>query len=299
MSRTEPARRVELPVEDSGWVLHRHCSSSFSDSRPARTRRVRPVRSGAALGDSRRGVPSDRLQHGNHALDHRHGGTGRDGVHADRAVGAVLGVVLRLALLPAGRVARLGGRGRAGAIFFLIFRDLAGLEQGNQVYLIGVGTFVLCAGILLFGKRIERTLEILNWVLVVVIIGGFLILAAIFVSPDTWVAAGAGLVGYDPAAESSRFSWEEGCAGRDVPLLRRVRGALVVGWARVGGCPGTRVPFSRVRGIRTPIRRPAPRCRSHRHRASRRRPPRHPALPGPRTRPSWCGAGGGPPRGRR
>ena len=93
----------------------------------------------------------------------------------------------------------------AGAIFFLIFRDLAGPEHGLLVYLIGVGTFALCVGILLFGKRIGRTLEILNWVLVVAIIGGFLILAAIFVSPDTWVAAGAGLVGYDPAAGSFRF----------------------------------------------------------------------------------------------
>ena len=68
-----------------------------------------------------------------------------------------------------------------------------------------MGTFVVCVGILLFGKRIERTLEILNWVLVAVIIGWFLILAVIFVSADTWVAAGAGLVGYDPVAESFRF----------------------------------------------------------------------------------------------
>ena len=93
----------------------------------------------------------------------------------------------------------------AGAVFFLIFRDLAGPDQAQLVYLIGVGTFVLCVAILLFGKRIERTLEILNWVLVAAIIGGFLILAAIFVSSDTWVAAGAGLVGYDPAAGSFRF----------------------------------------------------------------------------------------------
>ena len=74
-----------------------------------------------------------------------------------------------------------------------------------MVYWIGVGTFALCVSILLFGKRIGRTLELLNWVLVTVIIGGFLILALVFVSADTWVAAGAGLVGYDPAAGAFRF----------------------------------------------------------------------------------------------
>ena len=93
----------------------------------------------------------------------------------------------------------------AGAIFFLIFRDLAGPGQELTHYLIGVGTFALCVGILLFGKRIERTLELLNWILIAAIIGGFLILAAIFVAPETWVAAGAGLVGYDPSAGAFRF----------------------------------------------------------------------------------------------
>ena len=93
----------------------------------------------------------------------------------------------------------------AGAIFFLIFRELAGPGQEMVVYWIGVGTFALCIGILLFGRRIERTLELLNWVLVAAIIGGFLILASIFVSAETWGAAAAGLVGYDPAAGSFRF----------------------------------------------------------------------------------------------
>ncbi|MDE2784267.1 MAG: Nramp family divalent metal transporter [Gemmatimonadota bacterium] len=93
----------------------------------------------------------------------------------------------------------------AGAIFFLFFRELAGPGQETIVYLIGVGTFALCIGILLFGRRIERTLELLNWVLVAAIIGGFLILAAIFVSAETWGAAAAGLVGYDTAAGSFRF----------------------------------------------------------------------------------------------
>ncbi len=93
----------------------------------------------------------------------------------------------------------------AGAIYFLVVREVAGPEQANVTYWIGVGTFVLCVALLLFGKRIGRTLELLNWVLVAAIIGGSLALALAFVSPETWVAAGAGLVGYDPAAGSFRF----------------------------------------------------------------------------------------------
>ena len=93
----------------------------------------------------------------------------------------------------------------AGAIFFLVFRDLAGPEHADLVYWFGVGTFALCVAILLFGRRIERTLEVLNWILVSVIIGGFLILALIFVSPGTWADAAAGLAGYDRGAGAFRF----------------------------------------------------------------------------------------------
>ncbi len=93
----------------------------------------------------------------------------------------------------------------AGAIFFLFFQDLAGPEHASMVYWIGVGTFVLCVLILMFGKRIERTLEILNWILVTAIMSVFLILALMFVGPETWVAGVTGLVGYDPAGGTFRF----------------------------------------------------------------------------------------------
>ena len=68
------------------------------------------------------------------------------------------------------------------------------------MYLIGVGTFLLCVAILLVGRRIERTLEILNWVLIAVILGGFLVLALLFVPGGTWFAALLGFAGYDPVA---------------------------------------------------------------------------------------------------
>ncbi len=57
----------------------------------------------------------------------------------------------------------------------------------------------------LFGRRIERTLEILNGILVVFILGGSLALALWLVSPATWVAAAAGFVGFDPRTGGFTF----------------------------------------------------------------------------------------------
>lgn len=93
----------------------------------------------------------------------------------------------------------------AGAIFFLFARRLAGPEDSGIVYAIGVGTFLATVMVLLVGRRIERTLELLNWVLVVCILGGFLILAVMFVPGSTWLAAGAGFAGYDISANRFNF----------------------------------------------------------------------------------------------
>jgi hypothetical protein len=87
----------------------------------------------------------------------------------------------------------------AGAVFFLFAKRLAGPADVATVYYIGVGTFLLCVALLLSGRRIERTLELLNWILVVCILGGFFVLAVLFVSPSTWLTAAAGFVGFDPA----------------------------------------------------------------------------------------------------
>ena len=55
----------------------------------------------------------------------------------------------------------------AGAIFFLFARRLAGAADAAAIYFIGVATFLACVAVLSVGRRIERTLELLNWVLVV------------------------------------------------------------------------------------------------------------------------------------
>ena len=94
----------------------------------------------------------------------------------------------------------------AGAIFFLFARRLAGpADVPAIVYYIGVGTFLACVAVLLVGRRIERTLEMLNWVLVACILGSFLVLAVLFVPARTWLAAAAGFAGFDarPRARST------------------------------------------------------------------------------------------------
>lgn len=128
----------------------------------------------------------------------------------------------------------------AGAFFFLGTKRVAGPEDAGIVYAIGITTFLVCVAILLVGRRIERTLEILNWVLVVVIIGSFLVLAVIFVAPATWIAAFAGFIGYSPASGTFTFL----PAGADYVLIGAFAGFCGAGgvinitlsnWARDKG----------------------------------------------------------------
>ena len=115
----------------------------------------------------------------------------------------------------------------AGAIFFLVTRRLAGPADADAAYLIGVGTFLACVAVLLVGRRIVRTLELLNWVLVVSILGGFLVLALLFVPLQTWFAAAAGMAGFDTASQSFVLL----PPGADYFLL-----AALVGYSGAGGC---------------------------------------------------------------
>ncbi|MHB1329286.1 MAG: Nramp family divalent metal transporter [Gemmatimonadales bacterium] len=106
----------------------------------------------------------------------------------------------------------------SGAFFFLGTRRMAGPEDAGMVYAIGIGTFLVCVAILLVGRRIERTLEILNWILVAAILSSFVVLALIFVAPSTWLAAVTGYFGFDPASRGFTFL----PAGADFFLLGAV-----------------------------------------------------------------------------
>jgi hypothetical protein len=93
----------------------------------------------------------------------------------------------------------------AGAIFYLFSGELAGAAQTPTVYWIGVGTFMSCVLILLSGRHIERTLELLNWVLVVMILGGLTLLCLCFASGSRWIEAGLGFFGF--SVPTGRFSF--------------------------------------------------------------------------------------------
>jgi hypothetical protein len=96
----------------------------------------------------------------------------------------------------------------------------------NVVYGIGIATFLGCVAILLVGRRIERTLEVLNWILVLVGLGSFLGLALMFVPLPTWISALSGLAGFSTERGSFYFLPE----GADFFLL----GALVA-YSGAGG----------------------------------------------------------------
>lgn len=115
----------------------------------------------------------------------------------------------------------------AGAIFFLFARRLATPEDASTVYYIGVCAFLVCVAILLFGKRIERTLELFNWVLVICIISSFIVLALMFVPSATWLAGLVGFVGIDTTTNSFAFL----PTGADFFLL-----AALVAYSGHGGC---------------------------------------------------------------
>lgn len=87
----------------------------------------------------------------------------------------------------------------AGAFFFLFAKRLSVAADAAIVYNIGVVLFLVCVIILLVGRRIERTLEYLNWILVACILTGFVVLALRFAGASTWLDALFGLFGYSPS----------------------------------------------------------------------------------------------------
>ena len=93
----------------------------------------------------------------------------------------------------------------AGAVFFLVNKRLPGAGEAGVVYWIGASLFILCGLILMVGRRIERTLEVLNWIMVSCIIAGLGFLAILFVPLSTWGAALAGFFAFDVRTGSFQF----------------------------------------------------------------------------------------------
>jgi hypothetical protein len=114
----------------------------------------------------------------------------------------------------------------AGAIFYLAMRRLPGPGDAGAIYAIGIGAFLVCVVILTLGRRIERTLEVLNWILITAILGSFFALALWFVPGSTWVGGVLGFVGYDPRGGTFSFVPD----GTDLFLL-----AALVAYSGAGG----------------------------------------------------------------
>ena len=108
----------------------------------------------------------------------------------------ILGLVLFDPVFPANGLAWLGRRCRRRRIFPL-GQTTSGAAEAGTVYAIGVGLFLMCGLVLMVGRRIERTLEYLNWIMVALIIGGLGVLALLFVPAYTWAVALAGFAGFD------------------------------------------------------------------------------------------------------
>jgi hypothetical protein len=92
----------------------------------------------------------------------------------------------------------------ASAIFFLFTRRLPASTDAPAIYAIGVATFLACVTVLSVGRRIERTLELLNWVVVVCVLGGLFAMALLFVPARTWLAGAVALGGWD--LDEGRFN---------------------------------------------------------------------------------------------
>lgn len=94
----------------------------------------------------------------------------------------------------------------AGAFFYLFARRSATSADAGAVYGTGVAAFLACVLLLVFsGRRIERMLEVLNWVMVTMILGGLLVLCALFAGPRQWLAAAVGFAGFDLDGRTFHF----------------------------------------------------------------------------------------------
>jgi hypothetical protein len=114
----------------------------------------------------------------------------------------------------------------AGGLFFLWMRRLPDTPDTGAIYAIGVGIFLAVVAILSIGRRIVRTLEIVNWVLVATTLGGFTVLAVLFVPPSVWLSGAFALTGFDLSA--GRFVWIP--SGADLVLL-----TALVAYSGAGG----------------------------------------------------------------
>ncbi len=115
----------------------------------------------------------------------------------------------------------------AGAFFFLGAGRAARPDESGAVYLVALAVFGACVLFLLFGgKRIEHTLEILNWVMLSVVLLALAGLCLVFAAPADWWAAIVGFFGFDTTTGGFTF------------IPRGADWFLVGAFAAFSGCGG-------------------------------------------------------------
>lgn len=60
------------------------------------------------------------------------------------------------------------------------------LTDGRAMWLLGIGTYVLCVLVVAFGGKVERMLEIVNWFMVMFIVVFLLVVDLLFVPAEVW-----------------------------------------------------------------------------------------------------------------
>jgi len=80
------------------------------------------------------------------------------------------------------------------ALFTIITGRLNTPQELEIVRILGIVLLFCVFVIVLFGERISRTMEIANWVMVVIILGSVILIGIILVPADRWVSAFASLV---------------------------------------------------------------------------------------------------------
>jgi len=86
--------------------------------------------------------------------------------------------------------------GSATASAALVLGRLPTQDDARLVIGIGYATFLLCFVIATVGKKIERTLEVAMWTLIVLIIAYLLFVDLFFASRESWMQVGTGLVSF-------------------------------------------------------------------------------------------------------
>lgn len=95
----------------------------------------------------------------------------------------------------------------ASTLFAALHHRLPGSEPGTDdrqlMLFLGCGTFLLCVLVVAFGGKVERMLEVVNWFMVIFIVGFLLVVDLLFVPAEVWGKALAGHfhVGWLPRGE--------------------------------------------------------------------------------------------------